>query len=469
MRQNPKTNFYKVQKQRNSPPTSLLFDADPGNGLYNGKRYPFVLASPERNLWGDIREDVIRYFNGCGLGTNRAKGLSSEQIVKLEADGAQCIFSTDIQFWHSGGTKSINGKELKLPTGHVLSSQVACINHLFPLIRDKNAATHFLHNINILVCEALPVDIHERGNFVEFEVVGGGSYLNEGRAGKPLRRGANCTSVDAVMKGRTRGGDIVLFLIEWKYVEQYRHAASKWDGKHGQVRQKRYCSFFTKDNTPFTFCNNNKDESFFRQLFTEPYYQLMRQTLLGSRMIQDPEINGRANSFEHVLVIPSCNYDLRMKSMPIDKTDAAKRTGDLAKNWNTLVKNPIAFFDPQQLFEPLMRMREHAKWLSYLRKRYWEPSFTASEIPSIRQYDCIRLLHDMDIINDGERHIVPKGTVGAAIEIWHNGEAYEFDSIISIPRDDGTLGAIFLSFPVKAEDVEIAHSLQTEQYYPPTR
>ena len=463
MRQTSKMNFDTLQKHRNNPLDLVLFEGDTGKGEYNGKyEYPFVLKNSALNLWSGIREEAIRYFNGIGLGTNRAEGLTAEQGEALEADGVQCQYPTNLQFWGSTGTTTIGGKTCSLPTGHILSSQVACINHLFPLIRNKQAATRLLHGLNTLVCEALPVDIHERGNFVEFEVVGGGSYLNEEKGGKLLKRGANCTSVDAVMKGRTRDGQIILFLMEWKYVEQYKSAPSKLDGKAGQVRQRRYRSFFTKDNSPFTFCNSSKEEPFFQELFTEPYYQLMRQTLLGWQMVHNPERNGDAVSFEHIIVIPACNDDLRMKSKSI-----GGRKGNLASNWNALVKKPATFIDPQQLLEPVSSMEEFASWTDYVTKRYWNPSCALTERPAIQQYDCIRLLRDVPFSQGGKEYVAPKGLTGCAVEVWGEGEAFEFDTSLAIPCDDGTLDYMFCCFPINAHDVEIAHSQQMGHYYPP--
>ena len=456
--------FNEIQKQRNVPLAPLLFESDSGNGLFNGIRYPFVLENAERNLWTGIRDEAIRYFNGVGLGSEWPKSSQCEQCMHLEADCGQSRLPSGIQFWKSGkGIYTINGEKFSLPTGHVLSSQVACINHLFPLIRDKDAATQLLHGLNMLVCEALPVNIHERGNYVEFEVTGGGSYLNEEKNGKPLRRGANCTSIDAVMKGRTCEDEIILFLIEWKYVEHYSSAKSKWDDERGRERQKRYGSFFTKDSTPFTFCNSDRDEAFFRQLFTEPYYQLMRQTLLGWQMVRDSQNNGGATSAEHLVVIPSCNHDLRFKSNPL-----GGNSRDVSENWNKHVKSHVCFIDPQSLFEPLSLMLEYSDWMQYLEKRYWQPSCTILERPPIQEYDGIRLLRDIEFIEDGKKYIAPKGLSGGAVEVWGNGEAYEFDSSLVIRKENGTLGSMFFFFTVQAEDVEIEYSRETRQYYPPT-
>ena len=52
---------------------------------------------------------------------------------------------------------------------------------------------------------------------------------------KLLKRCANCTSIDAMMLGVAKAGDVILFLIEWKYTESY-NSEPKWKGDSGQVR-----------------------------------------------------------------------------------------------------------------------------------------------------------------------------------------------------------------------------------------
>lgn len=94
-----------------------------------------------------------------------------------------------LRFWRSGGERVVAGHVCSLPTGHVLSSQVACLNHLFPLSRDGKAATLLLQGLRPDMVEALPVGIHACDMFVEFEVTGGGSYLNEEQRGRSLTGG----------------------------------------------------------------------------------------------------------------------------------------------------------------------------------------------------------------------------------------------------------------------------------------
>ena len=76
-----------------------FFGRDSGNGFFMGRRYPFVLRDGGNNLYEPIRNDAIQYFK-----------------------------ENDISWW--GGTA---------PTGHVLSSQIACLNHLFAIRKDPEA------------------------------------------------------------------------------------------------------------------------------------------------------------------------------------------------------------------------------------------------------------------------------------------------------------------------------------------
>lgn len=318
-----------------------LFEGDPGGGLFNGKPRAFVLQETEKNIWKPVREEVLLYFNGKLSGEDK------------------------IAFWGASGKKTVAGHSYcNLPTGHVLSSQIACINHLFPVCHDEEAATVLLRGLYPNVVAALPVDIHSRGLFVEFEVTGGGSYLNEEKGEGTISRGSNATSIDAVMKGRDIQGNIRLFLIEWKYTEEYRNASSRLDERDDRLW--RYRSFFTRDDSPFTFCNSNSDRIFFSELLTEPYYQLMRQTLLGWKMTRNPQDNGQATQYSHIMVIPHGNDALRMGCQSI-----AQRRGSLADNWNALVREDVLFSSPEDVLRPLHTFPRYSALRDYLSVRYW--------------------------------------------------------------------------------------------------
>ena len=84
------------------------------------------------------------------------------------------------------------------------------MNHLYLLRQRQDLASVVLRAIDEEVSEAETVD----DGYVEFEFIGAHRYLNE----REFSRGANCTSVDAFMIGRTGQGSRRAFLLEWKYM-----------------------------------------------------------------------------------------------------------------------------------------------------------------------------------------------------------------------------------------------------------
>ena len=83
-------NFREREKVRSQKILEEVIRAK-GKGLYDGRRYEFVLEQGELNLWDGIRDDALNYFE-------------RNSIV-----------------WSKGVKKNI-------PTGHLFSSQVACVN-----------------------------------------------------------------------------------------------------------------------------------------------------------------------------------------------------------------------------------------------------------------------------------------------------------------------------------------------------
>jgi hypothetical protein len=163
---------------------------DPGLGIFAGKPRQFVLSEASANLWEGIRADALDYF-----------------------------FRNNISWWQ--GTRAE-------PTGHLLSSQIACLNHLYLLRQRADLATALLQAIDPEVVGAARVD----DGFVEFEFIGKSRRLEE----RGFSRGAHCTSVDAFMVGHTNYGRRA-FLIEWKYTETYR-TEDKYTGEMDLIVQK---------------------------------------------------------------------------------------------------------------------------------------------------------------------------------------------------------------------------------------
>jgi len=284
------------------------FFRDPGMGMFASKPREFVLSEPPLNLWAGIREDAIHYFAAYGIA------------------------------WWKGAKDE--------PTGHLLSSQIACVNHLYPLRQRADLATALLRGIDAEVIEAVRVD----NGFVEFEFIGSQQVLKE----RAFTRGANCTSVDAAMIGRTATGELRLFLIEWKYVESYQT-----DDKYLPQRQEVYDQHIAAADSPFTVTHP-------RVLYFEPFYQLMRQTLLGHLLIEKGEAD--CTSWRHLHIAPAENEEFHRRVTAKELTGAT-----VYEAWRNVLVRPKLFLTatPQGLLEPLAALVDTRAHMEYLRERYW--------------------------------------------------------------------------------------------------
>jgi len=249
---------------------------DPGDGVFFNKKREFVLNDPALNLWAGIREDAIDYFK-----------------------------RNIISWWL--------GDKQNEPTGHLLSSQIACVNHLYFIRQRKDIASIILQKISDKIEEAVIVD----DGYVEFETIGKQNYLSE----KSHTRGANCTSIDAIMVGKKKDGKNILVLIEWKYTEEYTE-----ENKYIPERYNIYNNLLSAPDCPIS--TND-----FESLYFEPFYQLMRQTLLGWKMVQADEYN--CDEYIHLHIIPENNHELR------DRVPSPKLSGqNMSKAWESVLKVP---------------------------------------------------------------------------------------------------------------------------------
>lgn len=121
--------YREEQRKRSVALRNQLYN-DPGNGVFLGKGREFVLQKPVLNLWEGIRLDALEYFK-----------------------------RNNVAWW--------KGKNNE-PTGHILSSQVACVNHLYFARMRKDVATSILMGIDDEVMEAVVID----DGYVEFEFIG---------------------------------------------------------------------------------------------------------------------------------------------------------------------------------------------------------------------------------------------------------------------------------------------------------
>lgn len=304
---------------------SGVFNGDKGNGYFMGKPRPFVLRDGVNNLYEPIRNGVLQYFK-----------------------------ENKISWW--GGDK---------PSGHTLSSQIACLNHLFAIMHDHDAVLAMLNGIRDEFEEVLPVSCDANPKYIGFEVVSTDDHLNE----KTSTRGSNCTSVDAFIYAKHKGGGKWLIPIEWKYTEHYanldksredRYGEEKGSNGKGQERVRRY-SALTDASTQLKSLGSYYGSVYYQ----EPFYQLMRQTLWAENIIKHQNTETlKADDYMHIHVIPSANKDLLEKKYSVSSMS-------MEETWRSMLHDQSKYIivSPENLLAPVAE--KYSEQVSYLKKRYW--------------------------------------------------------------------------------------------------
>lgn len=305
-----------------------LFDNDKGNGTFRNNNHPFVLSKGINNLFQPIRKNVLQYFQ-----------------------------DNDISWW--AGYK---------PTGHMLSSQMACLNHLFYIRDEENAVLKLINNIRpgLQFTRVLPLPIDKEQKYIAFEAVSKYDHMNEG---KPTR-GANCTSIDALIVGESVDGQHWLIPIEWKFTESYspidksqedRPEEPKGSNGRGLTRLNRYNDLINKSH----YLRKYKDYAHTLYFF-EPFYQLMRQTLWAEQMIEHKDTEWiKADRFLHIHVIPSDNASLLHKKYSCTKQE-------MEESWKShLLLDCYQTITPEKLLSPLKGNDDYSELINYLQIRYW--------------------------------------------------------------------------------------------------
>jgi hypothetical protein len=313
-------NYREIQRDKAIALLGKTFNDCGGGKFANGHNYPFVLQDPSLNLWEEIRRDALAYFK-----------------------------DNNIPWWMSTP---------EMPTGHLLSSQIACVNHLYYLRKQKEFATKILQNINNRIVSADEIAYPDTDTgYVAFEIVGKENYLGE----RQHTRGANATSVDAVMVGKKADGKNILVLIEWKYTEYYEHGKSLYI----PARYRIYNPLLSAANSPFKpIIPNGK---LFEPLYYEPFYELMRQTLLGWKMASASEYN--CDEYIHLYVVPDKNTELLLEN-----TSPGLEGETINEAWQKTLKNETLFriISPECLLEPLKNEQGIQTFFNYLENRYWK-------------------------------------------------------------------------------------------------
>ena len=244
----------------------------------------------------------------------------------------------DIAWWRED-------EDRYFPTGHLLSSQIHCLNHLFALRKDKDALLSIVNHATKMEFDEVLSSLIDDDGYLSFEF----AYKNDdliGENDKGARRGYMWTSIDAMVLAR-KGNETWLIPIEWKYTETYEK-----EDKTCRKRLDRYEGLIKESDQLKMPKNGRIPNSIY---FQEPSYELMRQTLLCEQI----KHKGLANNIFHLNVIPKGNTGLREA---------------VEKEYIPMLKDSSKFIiiDPQELLSPLKGNDDYKELMEYLETRYWK-------------------------------------------------------------------------------------------------
>ena len=268
--------FRNLEKERYEKLKSILFspEAQP-SGTYKKKSYSFCLANghSQENLHSSFRDDVIEYFK-------------KRKIP-----------------WHDGFDGQ-DGSKNTLPSNHLCCSQTMCVNTLYPMTTNKELLQKAFQIYFPEMKEPLPFTYDKflpNGDYpyMCFEYVGENTHF-AGERGWP-QRGANCTSLDFAFFFRRYDGKRQLVLGEWKYTEEYKSLKFPPKNEINKTRWNTYKEDFK------IWRADNLNVPAYEHYFVEPFYQLMRQSVLADKMQLDREMN--ADIVTHFHISPKANKE----------------------------------------------------------------------------------------------------------------------------------------------------------------
>ena len=143
----------------------------------------------------------------------------------------------------------------------------------------------------------------------------------------------------------------------WKFTENYLESINKaLEGSKGKTRQSRYNQYINNSLQLKNFPDLSRSIYYY-----EPFYELMRQTLLAEQMVQ----RGLADEFLHVLVAHEKNDDLLEYTYPLSgKT--------LESAWQSCLNMPSRFrlIYTRQILELIRALPGYSELYGYLEERY---------------------------------------------------------------------------------------------------
>ena len=236
------------------------------------------------------------------------------------------------------------------PTTNLISSQVQCVNSLLSFEMQPERLLAQLRTVEPSARKLAPI-YHGTPPILEghvaFEWIGQSNYLGERVRGKRVR-GSLVTSADALIVVEREDSNRTALLIEWKFTENYDKPV-KLISSRGTDRREIYRPWYDYALIPFI-----DDRPLIDAFFFEPHYQLLRQCLLASRMLEAGE-----HGVDRVIVLylaPAANQAL-MNCVP-DTLKPYGKTVDMV--WKNLVPGPKVRFVWQET-KPWLTVTEELK------------------------------------------------------------------------------------------------------------
>jgi hypothetical protein len=211
--------------------------------------------------------------------------------------------------------------------------------------------------------------------FLAFEWIGTQNYLGEVGA---RQRGANATSADFAFRFRRCDGRVQLVLGEWKYTEFYM-ANLPNPADLNRTRLLVYRNAFDR------WCEHSLHRIPYEAFFVEPFYQLMRQTLLAQEMEHSAGQEMGADVVTVLHVAPDANADFSGNFTspafrPLGRTVTAA--------WQALCPARFVSVASEDLLTSIERAatHEYESWARWLVTRYgwWRNVVPAPEADAPR-------------------------------------------------------------------------------------
>lgn len=299
----------------------------------------------------DKAEGELFYIKSIGAWKPSTKIIRHTQSIKnlfrdIRRTALAYFELNDIAWWQQS-------EEHYFPNGHVLSSQIHCLNHLFAIRADHDAVLQIIQAILPDITDVLPSPIdeqfcemdtfpYETPSYISFEFTCDNKLYLQERCNK---RGMHCTSIDAFVYAQNRFGKKVLIPIEWKYTEHYEKDDDYRIDEKIIAKRYRHLAELPDSNL----------DGWKEAYYWDPSYELARQTLLVEQIIREKPFE--ADRYEHLLICPEENKEMMQD----------------AETFKSTLKDSSKFhiIDPVQLLLPLQRNAKYAELLNYLSKRYW--------------------------------------------------------------------------------------------------